>query len=99
MVCVLAPAFSICVHIRFLFFFLFVSLFILGRSSGTSSFSPDFCRLRFRGVSSYGKSIPELASSHMVSITFFLQTLQVLRQTFAPGLLNLDQARHGGASK
>lgn len=44
---------------------------MLGRSSGTSSFSPDFCQLRFQGVSSYGKLIPELASSHMVSITFF----------------------------
>lgn len=50
---------------------LFVSVFMLGWSSGTSSSSPDFCQLRFRGVSSCGKLIPELASSHMVSITFF----------------------------
>lgn len=33
----------------------------------------------------------------MVSITFFfLQTLRILRQTFAPGLLNLSQDREPG---
>lgn len=44
---------------------------MLRRRAGTSSSTPDFCQLRFRGVSSYGKLIPELASSHMVLIAFF----------------------------
>lgn len=48
-----------------------MSVFTLRRLAGTSSSSPDFCPLRFRGVSSYVELIPELASSHMVSITFF----------------------------
>lgn len=32
------------------FLFLFVSLFMLRRSTGTSSSSPDFCQLRFQGL-------------------------------------------------
>lgn len=43
-----------------------------------------FAGLGFSGFSSYRKSIPEVASSHMVLIglpsIFSLQTLQVLRQ-------------------
>lgn len=50
---------------------MFVSLFMLWCRAGTSSSTPDFCQLRFRGVSSYVKLIPELASSHMVLIASF----------------------------
>lgn len=61
---------------------------MLRRRAGTSSSTPDFCQLRFRGVSSYGKLIPELASSHMVLIAvffFFLQTFCTRTPQPGPG--------------
>lgn len=60
------------VHIGILFCYYFVCVSIYAWVGHWDLFIHSrFLSAKISGVSSYGKLIPELASSHMVSITFF----------------------------
>lgn len=95
-VCVFSLCFGTCAQYtskftpaayRVIVFLFFVCVSIYAQAQHRDLFILSrFLSAKVSGVSSYGKLIPELASSHMVSITFSCRPCRFLSPTFAPGL-------------